>query len=154
MVSVCLSACLSGQAYWHHLTPCGSPFGMSFLGTALLFGDAHGNRIEKRRKQRDGKASRDTQHWTRTPHTPTHTQRQSLYQKQKSRQDKEKLSSLKYRVPEGKSSHSECPGGSNSGAVGRVGHGTPGRGLEPHPPPEDNLGPVRAQGSPIPGKCP
>lgn len=60
-VGAMVSVCLLRQTHWHHLTPCDSPFGMSFLGTALLFGDPHGNRIEKRRKQRDGKAYKDTQ---------------------------------------------------------------------------------------------
>lgn len=43
-LGVCLSA---GTDAWHHLTPCGSPFGMGFLGTELLFGAFYGKRMEK-----------------------------------------------------------------------------------------------------------
>ena len=43
-----LGVCLSvGTDARHRLTPCGSPFGMGFLGTELLFGALYGKRTEK-----------------------------------------------------------------------------------------------------------
>lgn len=49
-VGAMVSVCLLRQTHGHHLTPCDSPFGVSFLGTALLFGDPHGNREKKKTK--------------------------------------------------------------------------------------------------------